>query len=300
MTSPTQRAASGLSWARDGADWPNRQYSRFVEAAGLRWHVQIAGQGPVLLLVHGTGASTHSWRALIPMLAEHFTVVAPDLPGHAFTRGASSRHLSLPGMAAALVGLLGALDYRPRLVVGHSAGAAVLVRMCTDRRIEPAGLISINGALLPIGGLAGRVFSPLAKILASGSALPRLFAWWASDAETVRRVIRQTGSKLDAEGLAFYTRLARDPAHTAGALGMMANWDLEPIGADLPRLPVPLVLVVGTSDGSVPPEDAAQVRRRCPSAIVERLRGLGHLAHEEKPDEVTQLVLRYAKTWAVA
>ena len=58
-----------LDWATDGADWPNREASRFVEAAGLRWHVQVMGAGPVLLLLHGTGASTHSWRDVMPKLA---------------------------------------------------------------------------------------------------------------------------------------------------------------------------------------------------------------------------------------
>jgi len=45
-----------LSWERDGRDWPNRAFSRFIEAGGLRWHVQVMGQGPVALLLHGTGA----------------------------------------------------------------------------------------------------------------------------------------------------------------------------------------------------------------------------------------------------
>ena len=74
-----------LNWERDGRDWPNRASSRFVDAGGLRWHVQVMGEGPVVLLIHGTGASTHSFRALAPLLAPHFTVVVPDLPGHGFT-----------------------------------------------------------------------------------------------------------------------------------------------------------------------------------------------------------------------
>ncbi|MFZ4410973.1 MAG: alpha/beta fold hydrolase, partial [Paracraurococcus sp.] len=81
------------------ADWPNRPTSRLVAAGGLRWHVQVAGTGPVLLLVHGTGAATHSWRDLLPLLARHFTVVAPDLPGHGFTERPRAEGLSLPGMA---------------------------------------------------------------------------------------------------------------------------------------------------------------------------------------------------------
>ncbi len=51
-----------------------------VEAEGLRWHVVEEGEGPVVLLVHGTAASVHSWRKVIPYLSDHFHVVAVDLP----------------------------------------------------------------------------------------------------------------------------------------------------------------------------------------------------------------------------
>ena len=74
---------SGLVWSRDGADWPNRDASIFVEAAGIRWHVQRMGEGPPLLLIHGTGAATHSWRGLLPLLAQHFSC---DRAGFARTR----------------------------------------------------------------------------------------------------------------------------------------------------------------------------------------------------------------------
>ena len=63
-----------------GADWPHMDLSRFVQTPGVRWHVQIAGSGPVLVLLHGAGASTHTWRDLLPALSADFTVVCPDLP----------------------------------------------------------------------------------------------------------------------------------------------------------------------------------------------------------------------------
>jgi magnesium chelatase accessory protein len=72
-------------WQIEGRDWPNRDCSRFVESGGLRWHVQRCGTGPVCLLIHGTGASTHSFRDLMPLLATHFDVIAIDLPGHGFS-----------------------------------------------------------------------------------------------------------------------------------------------------------------------------------------------------------------------
>ena len=53
------------------------------------------GQGPVVLLIHGTGAASHSWRGLAPLLASDFTLIAPDLPGHGFTQTPLAHRLSL-------------------------------------------------------------------------------------------------------------------------------------------------------------------------------------------------------------
>ncbi len=294
-----ERYPGGLDWNRDGREWPNRDSSRFVEAAGLTWHVQVAGQGPVVLLVHGTGASTHSWRDLLPALVRDFTVVAPDLPGHAFSAMADRRGMSLPGMAMGIADLLRGLDLKPDLAVGHSAGAAILTRLCLDHEIAPAGLVSLNGAMLPIGGLAGQIFSPLAGLLATTPMASRLFAWRAGDRAVVERLIRQTGSTIDAVGMDFYARLARDPGHATGALAMMAAWDLHLLERSLPQLKVPLLLVVGGHDRTIDPADAIRIRDLVPGARIDYLRGLGHLAHEEKPQQIAELIRAQATAWAV-
>ena len=100
-----------LEWDHEGLGWPHRDASRFVRAGGLLWHVQVMGEGPVILLLHGTGASTHSWRALMPLLARHFTVVAPDLPGHGFTGTPPSGGFALPAVAAGVAGALVLIVY---------------------------------------------------------------------------------------------------------------------------------------------------------------------------------------------
>lgn len=290
------------AWDREGRDWPNREASRFVEAGGLRWHVQRMGGGPVALLVHGTGAATHSWRDFAPLLAgKGFTVVAPDLPGHGFTTlPAAQEGLSLPAMANGLAALLATLgDAAPAVAVGHSAGAAVLARMCLDRRIAPRFLVSLNGALLPLGGLPGTVFAPLARVLAWTGLVPQLFARHATDQAVIERMMRGTGSTLDPAGMELYARLARNPGHVAGAFGMMANWDLKPLERELPGLPVPLVLVAGRNDRMVAPGEARRVRALVPSAELVYLRGLGHLAHEERPEEVGEMVARLARSAGV-
>src|SRR5450631_1137543 len=147
------------------------------------------GEGPPLLLLHGTGAATHSWRGLAPILAQQFTVVAPDLPGHGFTQSPPPHRLSLPGMASDASQLLRTLDVKPEIVVGHSAGAAILARMCLDERIAPRLLIGLNGAFMPFGGVANHLFSPLAKLLVMNPFVPRLFVWQASNPGAVERLI---------------------------------------------------------------------------------------------------------------
>lgn len=289
---------SGLVWDRDGAEWPNRDSSGFVEAAGLRWHVQRMGKGPLLLLIHGTGAATHSWRGLLPLLAQHFSVIAPDLPGHGFTQSPPPDRLSLPGMATDIGALLRKLEARPEIAVGHSAGAAIAARMCLAGRMTPRLIVALNGAFMPFGGVANHLFSPLAKLMVLSPLVPRLFAWQASHAGAVERLIGNTGSTIDPAGIALYRKLVRNPAHVAAALRMMANWKLEPLLHDLPRLTTALVMVAAANDRSISPEVAQQVREILPNATIERLAGLGHLAHEEQPQLIAYLIERYARTTA--
>jgi magnesium chelatase accessory protein len=280
-----------MDWTRDGADWPNRATSRFIRAGNLTWHVQRMGTGPVLLLAHGTGAATHSWRDLMPALARHFTVIAPDLPGHGFTGAPPSYRMTLKDMAAGLADLLRAMGDTPEIAVGHSAGAAILARMALDGSITPTTLVALNGALLPLPGMHGQFFGGMAKMLALMPAVPWLFSWRAGDRAAVEKMIASTGSTLDAAGITLYGRLLRDPAHVGNVLAMMANWELEALARDLPRLQQRLVLVVAEGDRAVPVKVARKVMALVPGAEMMMQPRLGHLSHEEAPAETAALIV---------
>jgi magnesium chelatase accessory protein len=279
-----------LDFATDGKDWPNRDASRFVQAKGLSVHVQVAGSGPVLLLLHGTGASTHSWRGLLPLLAKDFTVVAPDLPGHGFTGDAGMNGLSLAAMAGTIRAMLDALGLEPEFGVGHSAGAAILIRMALDRQLTLRRIVSLNGALLPFGGPIGQFFAPMARMIAMWPFASQIFAWRTKDPRVIDDLLRQTGSKLDPEGIRLYRILAGNADHVSAALGMMANWDLPRLERDMPKLGVPLSLVAASRDEMVRPSVAEGVKTLLPGAELIRLPGLGHLAHEEAPGKVAEVI----------
>ncbi len=276
---------------RFGADWPHLDRSRFVHVEGVRWHLQLFGDaGPMLLLAHGTGASTHSWRDVAPLLAAECRVAVVDLPGHALTEAPPGERPSLANTARLLGGLAAALPAPPAAVVGHSAGAAALIRAVLDGRMTPSVVISLNGALTPFPGMAGELFPRMAKALFLNPFAPRFFAWRARDRTAVERLLEGTGSHLTPEGVDFYVRLFRDHRHVDGVLDMMANWDLAALQHDLPDIAPPLLLVTGARDRATPAADAERVAKSTPAARLTILPDLGHLAHEEQPQTVADVI----------
>lgn len=279
-----------LDWARDGADWPNRNLSRFVEAGRIRWHVQEDGGGPVVLLLHGTGASTHSWRSLWPLLLPQARLVAMDLPGHGFTSRPAD--LSLNGMAGAVGELVLSLGLAPDVVIGHSAGAAIAARMALDGVIAPKLVIGIGSALEPFPGPAAFLFPGLARLLFLNPLVPQIFTITAGvPGEAKRFLARSTGSRIDTDTARYYGRLFTNRAHVGSTLGMMASWDLVPLARDLSRLSAELLLLHGTGDKAVPPRVSLEVARRAQNGRAVLLPGLGHLPHEEDAAAVAKPLL---------
>jgi len=295
----SQRQA--LDWDTDGRQWPLRHLSSFIETSKLRWHVQLAQhrnpQASSILLLHGTGASTHSWRHLLPLLSENYTMIALDFPGHGFTSMPKDRDVatlfSIPGMAAGVAQLLANMQIKPDMVVGHSAGAAVACMLTLNGHLRPQRLISLNGALLPLDGAAGQFFSPLAKVLTKAPFLPELFAWQAARPAVLQKLLDGTGSKLDEEGARLYKTLMSKPSHAQAALYMMAHWDLHTFWERLRSLQDPLSLIVGSQDLIVPPSVAyrvAETLAHLRTQDIISLPNLGHLAHEEQAEWVANVI----------
>lgn len=285
-------------FATDGRDWPHRDASRFVDAAGIRFHVQQMGAGPDILLLHGTGASTHSFRDLLPLLAADHRVTALDLPGHAFSETPIFLRMTLPGVAASCGALVQRLGIAPVAIVGHSAGAAVALRMVLDGIVHPSVVVGLNASLKPFAGAAGPIFSTLARVLFVNPLAPRIFAASATEGR-VRKLLTDTGSTLSDQGVAYYSTLFRRSGHVGGALALMAGWDLNALQRDLPKLDAELVLVAAALDRTIPPADAALSVQRVARGRVVRQANLGHLSHEEDPAG-TAAIIREAVARALA
>lgn len=281
-------------WDIDGAAWPHREASEFVTAGGVEWHVQRYGKGPEILFLHGTGAATHSWAELGDALKDDFTIIAVDLPGHGFTSTPKAAGMSLPGMAQSAAALLKAIGAKPDIIVGHSAGAAIMVEMLAEGLIKPRAALSINGAFAPFGGPAAFLFPAMAKMLSINPFIPLILAQGAARKDRVGALIEGTGSKISETMLASYATLFRRPGHVAGALKMMANWKVDGLRAKLSTIKTPIVFAAGECDRAVPPWLAKEAARLTPKGSFRLIPSLGHLAHEEDPTIFAALIRNIA------
>ncbi|WP_375279512.1 alpha/beta fold hydrolase BchO [Pseudooctadecabacter sp.] len=275
-----------MHWPEDLAGWPLADQSRKVLCRPHRWHIQEGGTGDTLLLIHGAGGATQSWRGLFPLLAQNHHVVAVDLPGQGFTEIGARGRCGLAHMTDDLASLIAQEGWKPKAIVGHSAGAAIALQLARDK---PTHVIGINAALSNFRGVAGWLFPMMAKALALNPLSAKLFSKAATPA-SVHNLIAGTGSNLDAAGEALYTRLVQDAAHVDATLSMMAQWSLDGLTTALPNIASRVDLIVADGDKAVPPASSVNAAKQMPDAHIHRVTKLGHLAHEEDPEQIAALI----------
>ncbi|WP_296424664.1 alpha/beta fold hydrolase BchO [Yoonia sp.] len=278
-----------MRWPPDQQTWPLARYSRQILCRPHRWHVQEHGAGDTILLIHGAGGATQSFRNLFPLLAQNHHVIAVDLPGQGFTQCGAQHRCGLDHMAQDLVALCRHENWEPALIVGHSAGVPIALRMW-ELGVRPLrGIVGINAALGTFKGVAGWLFPMMAKVLAATPFSARIFAA-TTTRNSVRTLIQGTGSTLDEAGIDLYYRLATDRAHVDATLAMMAQWSLDGLLARLGRIDAPVHLITGLGDKSVPPQTSRDAAALLANARLTELPHLGHLAHEEDAATIAALI----------
>jgi hypothetical protein len=111
--------------------------------------------------------------------------------------------------------------------------------------LRPRGVVGINPALGTFEGIAGWLFPMMAKLLSMNPFVPLFFSRMAASEKRIGELLASTGSRIDAQGIALYRRLASDRGHIDGTLAMMAQWDVEMLAERLPFLDMPSLFLVG-------------------------------------------------------
>lgn len=273
-------------------DWPHRAKSVLIRCRPHEWHVQIFGSGQDVLCLHGAGASGHSFHPLVPHLPG-FRLILVDLPGQGFTRAGGMQRFGLDAMADDLVTLCADQDWRPEIVIGHSAGAAVALRMAEILPAPPRAVVGINAALGTFDGFEGWLFPKLARAMHASPFIAQIVTQFSSKRKQVEKLLAGTGSPLDDAGVTLYQRLVARTSHVEGTLGMMAQWRLEPLLERLPQMDVPTLLIGSDKDRAVPCIVSRESAQKMPRATYAEITGFGHLVHEEAPARVAALILPF-------
>ncbi|WP_433781238.1 alpha/beta fold hydrolase [Actinomycetospora sp. CA-101289] len=253
-----------------------------MDVNGKDLAVETTGEGPVVLLVHGLGGTSNFYQPQVAALAERFTVVRPDMEGSG--RSPVTGTLSIQGFANDLAELIKQLDAGPVRVVGHSM-ATITVRLLAATRPEAVSHLALLGAVpapLPEAGQQGQ-HDRAAK--ARAGEMPAI-----ADAITANATSEVT--RRDAPATAAFVRelvLRQDPEGYARSCEALAGApDPGPVDPQLP-----LLLVTGADDGVGKPEVSESLAQAHGAATLDVLPGCGHWTALERPNDVTEHLLKF-------
>jgi pimeloyl-ACP methyl ester carboxylesterase len=266
------------------AEWVLRE--RFGTDAGeIAW--DRLGQGPPLVLVHGTPWSSWTWRRVAGALSERFTVFVFDLLGFGASDKQADQDVSLRGHGERLAALLDFWGLERPAVAAHDIGGAVTLRAHLLHRRPMSALALVNVvALAPWGSPFFRlvhdhdsVFEQLPRPIHEGVLRAYVGTAHAQplDGDLEAALVSPW---LDAGGQrAFYRQIAQaDQGDTD---------EIEPL---LGQITAPTLVVWGEADMWIPLERGRELARRIPGARLEVLPAAGHLVQEDSPGELTRLL----------
>ena len=258
-------------------------------------------RAPVILLVHGIAGNAAQWDPVIPALAEHFTVIAPDLLGHG--QSAKPRgDYSLGAYAVGLRDILLALEYEGATVVGHSLGGGVAMQFAYayPTMCERLVLVSSGGLGKEVHGLLKAVTWPGAEwvlplisarqVQAVGSGVSRQFARAGLHARPdVAEMLRSFGSLSDPRARKAFVHTIRAVIDAAGQR-VSARDRLY-----LAQL-IPTMIVWGRRDPIIPAAHGEHAHSITPGSRLEIFDGVGHFPQLERPAELARVLLDFTAT----
>ena len=276
--------------------WPYYEYSKFLETDNFVWHYQLIGKpgNPIMLLIHGAGASSHSWAGLIPKLQE-FQILTVDLPGHRFSKIKKGIRPQHDIIIRDLVVLFDSLKIKPNVFVGHSIGAVIVLSLSYIYKGPLSSIVLINGALERFEGPAATIFPLMAKVFYA-SPLTKYWIRLFNSAETsLRKFLSISGSNLTSKNLDYYLQLMTDEDHVNGTLAFISSWSIGDIEKKLEKINVPALFLAGMSDGIVNYKTSVRANKKAFNANIKLFENEGHLIHEVSSAKVAKEISSFYK-----
>jgi pimeloyl-ACP methyl ester carboxylesterase len=273
-----------------------------IEPATLNLHGRLltyteVGSGPVLLLIHGMGGSYENWKEVIDPLARHYTVIAPDLPGHGRSAPGAGDY-SIGSLATSLRDLLIALGHERATLVGHSLGGGIAMQLAyqfpelADRLVlvssgglGPEVTVVLRAAALPGSDLVIAASAQLGSRV--GAALGRgLAAVGLRPTIDVAEVARGYASLADGERRAAFLATLRSVVSARGQ--RVQATDRLYLAAS-----VPVLIVWGARDPIIPVRHGRRAHEAIAGSRLEIFDGVGHVPQLETPARFVAVLERF-------
>lgn len=273
---------------------------RHVEVHGHSVAYRRAGEGEVVVLIHGLAGNSRTWKDVMPMLSRTYDVIAPDLLGH----GESAKPMgdySLGAHASGLRDLLLTLDVPSATIVGHSFGGGVAMQLAYQypELCERLVLVGSGGLGRDVSWLLRLLTLPLAE-----QTMPLFFPRWVTGPGTATsRFLRKRGLHAPRLGEMWrsYTSLAG--AENRKAFVRTIRTVIEPGGQSVCALDrlylaahVPTLIVWGEDDRIIPVTHAHVAHEAIPGSRIEILPDIGHFAHTESPERFLEVLTDFLAT----
>jgi pimeloyl-ACP methyl ester carboxylesterase len=270
----------------------------FVQAGDTRMYYQKAGTGDVpIVLVHGFGASSFSWRENLNPIAEAgFTVYAPDMRGFGLSDKGWDKSMTQDAQADRLKAFMDAVGIERAVLAGNSMGGGIAANFALRYPDRVHGLVLVDPAIY--GGLNSGVASALVSLPGIQRWGQHLVRFILANDERNASIIGSAWfdpSKVTPDVLSGYRRALQTPHWDLGLLALLRDGIGSNLGPRLKDLNVPTLIVWGEHDTWISPSNAPKLNQGIAGSKLAIIQNAGHVPHEEKPEEFNELVIDFTK-----
>jgi pimeloyl-ACP methyl ester carboxylesterase len=263
---------------------------RFLRLGDQLVHIEQAGTGEPVILLHGFGASTYAWRKVMPGLAERFHVIAIDLNGFGYTqRPKDFESYTREGQADLVLRVMDALGIDKAHLAGHSYGGGISIWLASRHPERLRSLVLVDSSaptyandrrsrlagLRPVASLA------LRALLRPGSVRRSLIHSVYDDSLVTPELVREYYDRLRVEGV------------LDAYVGLTAPVRKPPEPVRLEEIDVPVLVVWGANDQLISVNAGSRAARQLPRGELVVLERTGHIPMEERPEELLQAMLPF-------
>jgi pimeloyl-ACP methyl ester carboxylesterase len=269
----------------------------FVQAGDTRMYYEKAGSGTApIVLVHGFGASSFSWRNnLGSIAAAGYTVYAPDMRGFGLSDKSWDGSMAHEAQADRLAAFMDAVGIDRAVLAGNSMGGNIIAHFALKYPDRVRGLIFVDAAIYtgaPNAQLVSTLlqFPPIRRW--GQQAVRFLLADDTRSADTIKSAWYDP-SKVTAEVLSGYRRALRTPDWDLGLLAMSRDSGQNDISGRLGGIHAPTLILWGEHDTWINPTNGPRLQQAIAGSKLIVISNAGHVPHEEQPGEFNQRVIEF-------